>query len=106
MKCRKNSFVPVHINNFYTETKTIFSTFRSQFTPSLSSESCIYKTVISRKRLVEVYSIVVASIYVQYTVDLKVVFPPTICEVRRPDGEKSVILILRKNRPVQHTSEI
>jgi hypothetical protein len=28
------------------------------------------------------------------------------CEVRRPVGEKSVILILRKNRPVQHTSEI
>jgi hypothetical protein len=28
------------------------------------------------------------------------------CKVRRPDGEKSVILILRKNQPVQHTLEI
>jgi hypothetical protein len=28
------------------------------------------------------------------------------CEVRRPVGEKSIILILRKNRPVQHTSKI
>jgi hypothetical protein len=27
------------------------------------------------------------------------------CEVRRPVGEKSVILILRKNRPVLHTSK-
>jgi hypothetical protein len=31
--------------------------------------------------------------------------PVPLCEVRRPVGEKSVILILRKNRPVQHTSE-
>jgi hypothetical protein len=28
------------------------------------------------------------------------------CEVRRPAGEKRVILILRKNRLVLHTSEI
>jgi hypothetical protein len=28
------------------------------------------------------------------------------CEVRRPVGEKSVVLILRKNRPVLHTSKI
>jgi hypothetical protein len=33
-------------------------------------------------------------------------FAQIACEVRRPVGKKSVILILRKNRPVQHTLEI
>jgi hypothetical protein len=28
------------------------------------------------------------------------------CEVRQPAGEKRIVLILRKNRPVLHTSEI
>jgi hypothetical protein len=52
---KKNSFVPVPVpENHSTKTKTIFKILFTIHPPLISSASCIYKTVISRKRRVEV----------------------------------------------------